>query len=37
MIMLLKIRGPNMREDMPLAIADNIAQRAFVAGSSLAR
>ena len=32
---IVEMRGPNMREDMPLAIADNVAQRAFVHGAAI--
>jgi len=32
---IVEMRGPNMREDMPLAIADNVAQRAFVHGTAI--
>jgi 2-keto-4-pentenoate hydratase len=33
---IVEMRGPNMREDMPLAITDNVAQRAFVHGTAIA-
>ncbi len=33
---IVEMRGPDMRADMPLAIADNVAQRAFVHGKPLA-
>ena len=32
---IVEMRGPNMREDMPLAITDNVAQRAFVHGPAI--
>jgi 2-keto-4-pentenoate hydratase len=32
---IVEMRGPNLREDMPLAIVDNVAQRAFVHGAAI--
>ena len=32
---IVEMRGPNMRDDMPLAITDNVAQRAYVHGRAI--
>jgi len=32
---IVEMRGPDMRADMPLAITDNVAQRAFVHGAAI--
>jgi 2-keto-4-pentenoate hydratase len=32
---IVEMRGPDMRADMPLAITDNVAQRAFVDGAAI--